>query len=942
MSKRTQRDLVDRSGRLARRHTPLSLAIATALALPGLAAAQNAAPASGADEELEEIVVTGFRQALQSSIEIKREATSIVQAVSAEDIGKLPDTSIAESLARLPGIAGQRVNGRTSAIAIRGFGEDFTAASMNGRELLGMGDNRGVEFDLYPSEILSGVTVYKTPTATLMTQGVAGTVDLKTLRPLDADQVINLQGSYEMNEYDALNPDMDDTGYRVAGSYVDQFLGDTLGVALTIASLESPSQEEWFGAWGYPDSRSGNKILGGIKPYARSATLNRDSYAGVLEWQPNEKLHVTADALYIDYLDEQVKRGLETPGAVWGIGNNYTEGTVSDGLVTSGTWRGVAPQIRNDSFEQDADLQVFGINVGYQLTDTWSLMFDGAYNKVDKTLTDIEIYSSVGGRAGSPGQQFDTVGFQMTNRGATMNYGLPYDDFNRVYLAGSQFWGGGNPFNPNSGDDQDGFTNVADFEEDLTTLRLQAEKEFGGDAFRSLQFGVNYSDREKSKVNNGYFLVSPAYPGAQLVPENFRRGTVALDFLGGQRMIAINGRGLYNSGYYQTVSEGETKADRAADTYTITEEVITGYAQLNYDYDYEGVRISGNLGLQYVHSDQQADGFGAQGSSTGVVAIPVSEGYSYDDLLPSFNMALGLTDEVTVRLGASRTMTRTRLDRLKPGSSIVFNYGNNIPGATIERSPWSANSGNPYLEPIKVDQFDLALEYYFAPEGYVAASLFKKDLANWQTNGSVPMDFTQFYYPGLIPANDPALQTCPPKGVCTFDGFSNTTIETQGGTIDGIEFQAALPFNIFTDVLDGFGVLGYYTSIDNKLTINGQQAAIIGLSDRSWGVTGYFEKWGFQARISNSYRSDYTAEVRGLSNTLQTDRVLETELLDAQVSYDFGQGGFDGWLGGLMIFASGQNLTDEPYVQFTNNDPRQITRYSSYGATYMVGARYRF
>jgi iron complex outermembrane receptor protein len=941
MSKRMQRVLVDASGRLVRRHTPLSLAIATALALPGLATAQNAPAAAPADQEIEEIVVTGFRQAVIGSIEVKREAMSVVEAISAEDIGKLPDSSIAESLARLPGLAGQRVNGRTSAISIRGFGEDFTAASMNGRELLGMGDNRGVEFDLYPSEILSGVTVYKTPTATLMTQGIAGTVDLRTIRPLESKQVINLQGSYEMNEYDALNPDMDDTGYRFAGSYVDQFLGDTLGVALTVASMESPSQEEWFGAWGYADSNSGNKVLGGIKPYARSATLNRDSYAGVLEWQPTEKLNVTVDALYIDYLDEQVKRGLETPGAEWGIGDNYTETSVSDGLVTSGTWRNVAPQIRNDSFEQDADLQVFGLNSTYQLTDTWSLMFDGAYNKVEKTLTDIEIYSSVGGRAGSPGQQFDTVGFQMSNRGAVMDYGLPYDDFNRVYLAGSQFWGGGNPFNPASGDDQDGFTNVADFEEELTTLRLQATKEFEG-PFTSLQFGANYSDREKSKINNGYFLISPSYPGAQLVPEQFRRGTVGLDFLGGQSMVAIDGRALYRSGYYQEVSEGETKADRAADTYTITEKVTTGYAQLNYDYDYDGVRIAGNLGLQYVHSDQQADGFGAQGSSTGVVATPVSADYSYDDLLPSFNMGIGLTDDVTVRLGASRTMTRTRLDRLKPGSSIVFNYGNNIPGATIERSPWSADSGNPYLEPIKVDQFDLAVEYYFAPDGYVSASLFKKDLANWQTQGSVPTDFTQFYYPGLIPAGDPNLVRCAPTGVCTFDGYSKTTIETQGGSIDGIEFQAALPFNIFTDVLDGLGLLGYYTTIDNKLTINGQEAAVIGLSDRSWGLTGYFERWGFQARVSASYRSDYTAEVRGLSNSLSTDRVLETELLDAQVSYDFGQGGFDGWLSGLMVSLSGQNLTDEPYVQFTNNDPRQITRYSSYGATYMFGVRYRF
>ncbi len=249
------------------RRTALSLAIASALTLPvALHAQESPPPAPAEGEELETVVVTGFRQALVSSIEVKREATSVVEAVSAEDIGKLPESSIAESLARLPGVAGQRVNGRTSAISIRGFGQDFVAATMNGRELLGMGDNRGVEFDLYPSEIIAGATVYKTPTATLLTQGVAGTVDLQTTKPLSSPSTIAVNGMYEQNEYDSLNPDMDNTGYRGALTYVDQFMEDTLGVALTVATMESPSQEEYFEAWGYAQMGDGDSILGGVKP----------------------------------------------------------------------------------------------------------------------------------------------------------------------------------------------------------------------------------------------------------------------------------------------------------------------------------------------------------------------------------------------------------------------------------------------------------------------------------------------------------------------------------------------------------------------------------------------------------------------------------------------------------------------------------------------------
>ncbi len=913
------------------RRTALSLAIASALALPAALHAQEAAPpAPPAEEEIETIVVTGFRQALESAIEFKREAPAIVQSVSAEDIGKLPESSIAESLARLPGVTGQRVNGRTSAISIRGFGQDFVAATMNGRELLGMGDNRGVEFDLYPAEIVARATVYKSPTATLLTQGVAGTVDLQTIRPLDAPSTIALNGTYEMNDLSALNPDMDDTGYRAAGTYVDQFFGDTLGVALTVATMESPSQEEWWQAWGYPQTPAGDRILGGHKSYVRSAMLNRDSFSGVLQWQPSDSLEVTVDGLYIDYLDEQVKRGLETPGAIWGA-PAYRVDSVSNGLVTEGAFLDTYVQIRNDSAEQEAELKSGGINVKYQLSDTLSVTFDGAYSEIDKKISDLEIYSGFGRGEAAAGIPSDDVTFRMTNRGAILGYTLPYDDYNLVKLAGAKNWGFDNPHcpGPDCTDDQDGFINYADFEETLSTLRLQANKELDG-RVTGVTFGVNYTDREKSKVNTGLFLTDPAYPANSPIPENVRRGTVALDFLGGQRMVAIDGRALYNSGHYLTYNEGDFKANRAADTWDIQEKVTTGYLQIDFasDGDFDSP-FRGNVGLQYVYSDQTADGFGAQGSPTGVVAVPVSDGRTYSDLLPSVNLMFDVTDDQQIRFSASRVMTRSRLDKLKPGASIVFNPGNNIPTADIERSPWSANAGNPQLEPIKTDQVDLSYEWYFAPDGYLSVGMFNKHLVSWQTTGKLPEDFTQFYYPEL-------------GTVYTFDGYSEQTIESGGGNIFGTELQFALPLNVVADFLDGFGILGYYTHLDNNVKVENQQADIIGLSDESYGITAYFEKMGFEARVSGNYRSDYTAEVRGGNNGLQNTSVLATELWDAQIGYDFGRGGFSGALGGLAVFLSGTNLTNEPYVQFENKDERQITRYSNYGRNYQLGLRYKF
>ena len=185
------------SQRLNRRARLLSGAAFAAAALVAVGNAQaqtTGAPTPAAEAqpaEVEEIVVTGIRRAIEASISAKASNTSIVEVISAEDIGKLPDVSIAESLARLPGVTSQRLDGRSQLISIRGLGPDFTTALLNGRELVTTGDNRGVEFDQFPSELLSSVVVYKTPDAALVGQGLAGTVDLRTIRPMDTETVIN-------------------------------------------------------------------------------------------------------------------------------------------------------------------------------------------------------------------------------------------------------------------------------------------------------------------------------------------------------------------------------------------------------------------------------------------------------------------------------------------------------------------------------------------------------------------------------------------------------------------------------------------------------------------------------------------------------------------------------------------------------------------------------
>ena len=218
------------------------------------------------------IVVTGFRHSLQDSIQIKRNSASVVEAVSAEEIGKLPDVSIAESIARLPGIAAQRVGGRAEIVSIRGFSPDFTTVLLNGRQQASSGFNRAVEFDQYPSELMGSVVVYKTPDADIAGMGLAGTVDLRTIRPLQYGKraiALNLRG--QEDQQGGRNKDFSKYGWRGSASYIDQNESGTLGWMMSYAHLDAPSHTDHTKNWFYGDYGNGVQTLSGDEIRASNA-----------------------------------------------------------------------------------------------------------------------------------------------------------------------------------------------------------------------------------------------------------------------------------------------------------------------------------------------------------------------------------------------------------------------------------------------------------------------------------------------------------------------------------------------------------------------------------------------------------------------------------------------------------------------------------------------
>ncbi|ACE84712.1 TonB-dependent receptor [Cellvibrio japonicus] len=909
-----------------------------------------------ASAQVEEVVVTGFRASLANSISAKRESASVIDSVYAEDIGKLPDTSIAESLARLPGLAGERRDGRTSGIAIRGFNENYVATTLNGREILGIGDSRGVEFDLYPSEMLSGVDVYKTPNATQVNQGLGGIVNMKTLRPLDGASVISLSGAYEVNGLKSSNPDVDDNGHRLAFTYSEKFVDETLGVALTLATLESPSQEEQFRAWGYTDDGAGNTVLGGHDSYVRSSLMERDTISGVVQFRPNDTVSVTVDGLYIDFSETKVLRGLEE-GTVWGGPSvtNVTD-TVENGLVTAGHWDGFHSVIRNDGETKEGKLHSFGVNADFAINDNWSLNVDLSTSESEKEIISMESYSGTG-RAGTTGQGAPAArSFVMTSTGvkysAHPTLSTPdYSDPSVLRIAGPQAWGGGISSLTGGFDNaQDGFVNSPSIEESLDAFRIQFNGDVEWGIVNGLEVGAHYSDRSKSKVNYGAYLVAPGFYQADgslpsdiseisdiAIPAEYIVGTADLSFLSLGSMVAYDGIGLYKSGFYREIDAGNYETDRKGDTYTIDEKVATAFVMANID----AGQLTGNAGIQIVSTDQKASGFDsvpvAPTADGTVQAVAVSDGDKYTDILPSLNLTYALTDDQNIRLAVARTMSRAVMDDLKPGRTVTFSFdaarrASNDP----EFSAWSSTSGNAQLKPIKAVQIDLAYEYYFARDGLFSIAGFYKDLQNWHLEGSETIDFTSYFVPGYHDANMPGGTT-----FASFWGGNSSVFETNGGSVSGYEVQASIPFHLFSDALDGFGIIASGTFLDSTLVHNGESSDIPGFSDESYQFTAYYERAGFEARISGRKRTKFLTEVPGLSLRATPAMDMGAELWDAQIGYNFAESGIRG-LEGLTVTLQAQNIFDEDTVNAESGDARRVTKYQNFGANYLLGFNYKF
>jgi iron complex outermembrane receptor protein len=884
--------------------------------------------------EVEEIVITGIAASLETAIAEKRSATSIVEVIAAEDLGKLPDQSIAESLARLPGLAAQRVDGRAQVISIRGLGPDFTTALLNGREQVTTGDNRGVEFDQFPSELLSGVIVYKTPDAALAAQGLAGTADLQTVRPLEYGRragAINYR--YEWNDLGSLNAGAEDTGHRFSASFVDQFMDDTVGIALGVAYMETPYQNERYNAWGYPTVDAGPgyisaspaayagaigaEILGGAKPYAQSGLIERTGYMGVLEWAPNDRFRATADVFYSEFENTQILRGIEIP-LWWGDSSreqlqpNYT---VTDGLITQATFNGVRGVVRNDLNTREAETTSLGLRLEYDLTDNWAVSLDVNSSAVDRTDQVIESYSGYGYNfAGAR----DNITYTLDSRGvASFSTNLDYTDPTQMVLTDPRGWGGSQI--------QAGYLNSPITEDELNAVRLATTYTFDSGLIRSIEAGVNVTSRDKSFVSDEFFLIPSGGATSRPIPSDCLLDPTSIGFLGFS-MISYDTQCVLNSG--ALAQQRNANFDVVSKNWEVSEDIINVFVKANLEGNLGPIPFTGNAGLQMIDVDQSSNGFAATSQINGV-STPVSGGAEYRDFLPSLNLIFELTPSDVLRFATARVQARPRMDQMRASRTYGFNEQNRN-STNINAAYFNGGGGNPELRPWQADILDVSYEHYFTPRSYVSVAGFYKDLKTYIYNQNVVQDFSGLNYPTAAGQGVPA----------SFFGLYNSPQNGTGGTIEGIELAASLALGDFIAPLEGFGVVASWadTSSDIQPEPGNPSRPIEGLSEQVSNVTVYYERNGFQARVSNRYRSEFLGEVAGFGNGRTFRTVGEESIIDAQIGYEFQSGPLEG----LSVLLQGNNLTDEEFVTLNNNLETQPIDYQVYGSTYLIGINYRF
>lgn len=669
----------------------------------------------------------------------------------------------------------------------------------------------------------------------------------------------------------------------------------------------------------------------------------------MIEWAPNDRFTTTLDTFYSEFNQLDTLQGIELPLA-WG--KNQLQGplTVTDqtlrgsgtNLVTSGTFNNVEPVIRNDRDEQEAELFSIGSNTKFQITDNWSVTADLSYSRAERDSFSLETYATATGRGAGDGIGIP-IGFNMTSKGAVFSHDVDFSDPNLVKLGGAQNWG--NNFSDGEGpaDVQDGFINNPNIEDEITAIDLSTNKILDNNWISDVTFGVKYQNREKDRDNNGAFLRLKDFldtdgnPQGVNIPEELLGSPTSLPFGLGQ-VVSFNGKALLDAGLFDSFDAATVETDRTSESWTVEEDVVTSYVMLNVNSTVMGMPLTGNVGLQWVYSDQESTGKAAVPVGDGQVdSVPVQGEDSYSEYLPSLNLKLEVMPGHQINLNFAQTLSRARMDDLKVSSSVSFN--STLESSTdINNAPFSSESGNPDLRPTEVTQYDLGYAYYFGESNYLSANVFYKEITNYiDQSASVRADFSAFPLP---PSVDP-------DKVVLFEGIDTQPENSKGGDLWGWELSGNLSGSLITRYLSDFGLSFSAAFVDTDIEVATEEVGrtvdmdILGSSRYVYNTELYYTRAGVEARINYRYRSSFLGEVAGLSLAREERNVQSEEIVDAQINYSFDGIGPD-YLHGLTLTAQVTNLFNEPTETVVDGSSRLVKDHKTFGRNYLVGFNYKF
>lgn len=965
--------------------------IASAIASCALASISGTTIAQDAESGMvEEVVVTGIRGSLMRSMDAKREAVGVVDAISAEDIGKMPDTNLAESLQRIPGVSIDRVNGEGSKVTVRGLAGDYNLVTLNSRQMpaSSFGTSRSFDFANLASEGVSAVEVYKSGRADVQSGGMGALINIVTPRPLKNPGLKAVVGTKavfdDSSEKSGATPE-------VSGLFSNTFADDTLGIALTGSYQERNSGERnanaggWFthdttglGDWAtIPEDQrpEGRTYSFPVNVGYSYGEVNRKRLNGqfTLQYQPVEQLTVTADYLYVKQETETERHatGMWFTRASgvdieWSDTNpaypvSYTENTGWHEIDSSMTYN-----------LAKSDLKSAGLNLKWDATDNLTLELDG-HNSTS--------FSGPNGKWGN-NNNFNTGVFD--NYTASVDFSgdfpilsLGYEDgrtdptpdVSREQLTGSSF-------------------RVQFQDSEVDEYQLKGTYSFDDSILDSVQAGLGTNE-----ITNKYFFL-----GLQMQNQGSWSGVQGADGIGDipssywivdqlsnhfdhsstrnpnfqntfvrsnwKELLAI-GAELYGSdtGFcpraYCTTMDPDLANDGFADQSTV-ETSDFAYLQFNFKQDIAGMPANLTVGVRHETTDVESTAYLATytpyirwNGGNEYALQREGSGYEsttgeYSKTLPNLDFDISLTDDVKARASFSKTMSRPNYDAIKGG--FVW-------GASPRIGQGDGSAGNPDLNPLESTNFDLSVEWYYDDSSYVSLGWFKKDVVDFIGSSPVTIADSGFHTPVNGPRWNEAVAAVGTDLLdiqnYILDNFPES-VNPATGHVYALPEDPILPFTVTRPVNNkevkidgvevavqhtfgesGFGVQANATKVDSDVEYDNlskaDQFAIFGLSD-SANLIGFYDKDGLQVRIAYNWRDDFLASIGDSAgaNPRYTEAYGQ---IDASVSYEVSDN--------LTVFLEGLNVADETMRQY-GREKHMILNYWETGARYNLGARYSF